>query len=144
MDFAGIDKPFDFDDLCALEFNFINILRRDYHILLRFKLIPFDNVFGGESFAAFFAFFLVADGAVILFVQLVEPDGFFRFHCVINADGNGNQRKPDMAFPDGPHNSPRSVIRSSWPVIWTLIFRYMVAFIRLARSMKLAEEKANS
>src|SRR5207247_2015684 len=97
--------------------------------------------------AAFLAFLFVPDSAVVLLVQLIEPDRFFRIHRVVNADRNGNQRKPNVAFPDRSHNSPRVVVFNFGDcatVVWTFVFGSIDAFIRLAQSMTLTEEKAKS
>src|SRR6266850_3004870 len=115
MDLAGIDESFNFNDLGALELDFCNIFRRDDHVLLRLELIALDYFLRGERLVALLAFLLVTDRAVILLVQLIEPDRFLRVHRVVNADGNGNQRKPNVTFPYRSHNLPR--------------FRLMVVFI---------------
>src|SRR6266446_2733209 len=38
MDFTGIDEPFDLDDLRALEFDFVHVLRSHDYILFRLEL----------------------------------------------------------------------------------------------------------
>src|SRR5205085_3482017 len=76
--------------------------------------------------------------AVVLFVQLIEPDRRFRrIHRVVDANRNRNQRKPDVAFPNRPHNSPRfEMFRFDRLIIFSSIF----AFIYSTWSMKLASQ----
>src|SRR5207245_2716376 len=99
----------------------------------RLELITLDDVFRRQRLAALLAFFLVTDGAVVLLVQLIEPDRFFRVHRVVNADGNGDERKLNVPFPDGSHNSPRFAMLSFEPgttVVCPERFGSMVEFIR--------------
>ena len=63
-------------------------------------MIGLDDIFKGQGFAAFFAFLLVADRAVILFVQLVEADVLLGIDGVIDADGDGDEGELNVAFPD--------------------------------------------
>ena len=107
MDFAGVNEPFDFDNFGALELDLGEIVRRNDHVLFRLELITLDDLFRRERLAALLAFFFVTNGAVIVLVQLVEPDRFFRVHGVVNPDRDGNQRKSNVPFPYRSHNSPR-------------------------------------
>src|SRR3974377_700291 len=110
MYLAGVNESLDFDHFGTLQLDLLEILRRYDYELLWLELIAFDNLLGRQGFATFLAFFLVTNEPVIVLMQLVEPDGFFRVNRVVDADGNGNQGKPDMAFPDRTHNSPYGIV----------------------------------
>src|ERR1044071_5676836 len=110
MNLAGVDESFDLNQLRALEFDLPEILGRHDHVLLGFELVTFDDFLRRQRLAALLAFLLVADGAVVVFVELVEPDRFPGVRRVVNADGNRYQGESDMTFPDGSHDSPRFVM----------------------------------
>src|SRR6267378_7044541 len=122
MDFAGVNETFDVDNLRALELDLGKIVRRHDHVLLRLELITLDDLFRRERLPAFLAFFFVTNGAVIVLVQLVEPDRFFRVNGVVDPDRDGNQRKSNVTLPYRSHNSPR--------------FSSMVAFIGLTSRVR--------
>jgi len=60
----------------------------------------FYDVIRTQCLAALLAFLLVPNRAVVIFVQLIEPDVLLGIDGVVNPDGNGNQGKPDVSFPD--------------------------------------------
>src|SRR5262245_61111617 len=106
MDLSGVNEPRDFDDLRALEFDLGQVLGRHDHVLFRLELIAFDDFLRRQRLAAFLAFFLVTDRAVVVLVQLIEADVFLGIHRIVNADGNGHERELNVPFPDGSHASP--------------------------------------
>src|ERR1043166_2080675 len=133
MNFGGIDESFDFDNFRALDFNLFEVLWRDNDVLFRLELVALDDFLTGERFAAFLAFLLVTNRAVILLVQLVKTNGLFGIDGVVNPDRNRNQRKPNMALPNGSHNSPRL---DKGPIVEngglrTLMLKAIIAFIAL-------------
>ena len=133
MDLTGVNEPCDFDDFRALEFDFREILGRHDHVLFRLELVTLDDFLRRQRLAALLALFLVTDGAIVVLVQLIEPDRFFRVHRVVNADGNGDERELDMPFPDGSHSSPRFAMLNFEPgttVARAVRFRSMVEFMR--------------
>jgi hypothetical protein len=68
--------------------------------LLRLELIAFDDFLRGEGLAALLAFLFIANGAVVLLVQLLEANRFLCVYSVVDTNRDGHQRKPNMAFPD--------------------------------------------
>src|SRR6516164_6805684 len=108
MHLAGINEPFYFDHFRALEFDFFEVFRRNNDILLRLELVTFDDLLRGQDLAAFLALLIVTNRAVILFMQLIEPDGLFGVHRVVNADRDGYERKTNVTLPyRSHHNSPQ-------------------------------------
>src|ERR1700704_2666467 len=107
MNLTGINESINLDNFRALEFDLCEILCRHNHVLLRFELITFDDLFASENLAAFLALFLIANGPVILLVQLIKTDRFFCVYGVVNPNRNGNERKSDVSLPYRSHNSPR-------------------------------------
>src|SRR5579859_373732 len=104
MDFSGINKTFDLDHLCALEFDFLEILRGDDDVLLRFELVALDDFIGAEGFASFLAFLFITDRPVVLLVELVEPNGFFGINGAVYTDRYGDEGESNVTFPDGSHS----------------------------------------
>src|SRR6185369_15825565 len=66
-------------------------------------LVALRDLIVGYYLVALFAAFVVADWAEIVAVQLVELNLLARFECVVNADGDGNQQKANVALPDRSH-----------------------------------------
>src|SRR6266545_4932585 len=114
MNLGRVDEAFDLDDLGALELDLREIIRAHDHVLLRLELVAFDDFIVRERLAALLALLLVADGPVILLVQLVEANRLLRIDGVVDANRNRHQRKPDVAFPDGSHRAPRGVTCSGF------------------------------
>ena len=104
MHFTGFDEPLYLDNLCALQFDLLDVLGRDDDVFLRLKLVTFNNILACQGFAAFLAFFIVANCTVIFLVQLIEPDCFLAIHCAVNPNGDSHQRKPNMTLPNRSHH----------------------------------------
>ena len=56
-----------------------------------------------DDLAAFFAALVVADGTKVFAMQLIKLNLLGRLDGVVDAYGDGDQEKPDVAFPDGSH-----------------------------------------
>src|ERR1043166_1226851 len=99
MHLGCINEALDLDDFSALEFDLLEIFRRDDDVLVWFELVAFDDFFVWQDLAALFALFIVADWAVVLFVQLVKPDRRFGgINSVVNPDRYRDEGKTNMTF----------------------------------------------
>src|SRR6185503_1342477 len=125
MNFTRIDEAFDFDNLGAFELNLCEVFRRNDYVLLWFKLVALDDFFARQRLATLLALLFVADSAVVLLMQLVEPDGFFRVHGIVNAHWNRHQREPDVSLPYRSHDLPR-VEFSSFELPTTVRFTFKI------------------
>jgi hypothetical protein len=66
-------------------------------------LIALCDLIVADNLVALLAAFVVTDWTKVLAVQLVELNLFGGFDGVIDANRDGNQQKPNVTLPNGPH-----------------------------------------
>src|SRR5690348_11902205 len=69
-------------------------------------LVTLRDLIVGYNFATLLAALIVADWTKVVAVQLVELNLLARLNRVVNANGNRDQQKANMTFPDRSHMDP--------------------------------------
>src|SRR6266545_312011 len=105
VDLRSVHKPLYLDHLGALEPYLFQVLGLEDNVLVRLILIAFYDLLVAQHLVALFASLVVPDRAVAFLVQLVEMDRLSGIDGVVDFDGDGHQRKLNVAFPDGSHRS---------------------------------------
>ena len=107
IDLVDADESLDLDDLRTLDLHLLEVFILDDDVLVRAVFVAFDDVGAPQVVAAAAADLLVADPSVVFLVQLVEveADARTRIDGVVEPDGYGHHRKPDMSLPKRAHSS---------------------------------------
>src|SRR5688572_17963134 len=104
MNFFSANKPLAFNYLFAFQFYLTKVFLVNDYILSRFVLISFNNIFRVECLTRYLIFLFIAYGIMALLRKKVKTNRLTRVNRIVNPNGDCDQRKLDVSFPDCSHN----------------------------------------
>ena len=107
----AIDKADDIDRLGGLDLDLGDVVRFDNRITIGFVLVALGDLIVAHDLVALLAALVVADWTKIVAVQLVELNLLAGLDGVVDTNGDGNQQKTYVAFPNRSHKGNLSSTR---------------------------------